>query len=73
MADTGAMKVWVLDMVGYDVGGGLAQVFSSVEAAKASRPVEWEWEEHRGWWVEKTAEDSIAPVWIIYKREVHDG
>ena len=50
------MKVYVLDEVGYDTGGGMARVFSTLEKAMAAVPSA-RWEQFGGneWWADATA------------------
>lgn len=62
--------VWVLDVCGYHARGGNAQVFSTLDNAKAAMPeVNWV-ETTEGF--EEHPRDLVSDIWIIYPRTV-DG
>lgn len=64
------MKVWVLDMEGYDVRGGNASVFATVEGAKASVGRDVAWVPTGRGWEEDDDSDMGRDVYVIYEREV---
>lgn len=73
MSETGSVWVYVLDMVGYDVRGGAAEVFATAEAAMASLP-KVHWVETADGWEERDSPGALGDLWVIYKREVQgDG
>jgi hypothetical protein len=56
------VKVWVMDWVGYDVRGGSASVYSTLERAKAQLPTE-KWTVRRdGSWEGTDGGTSGAPT-----------
>lgn len=68
-----AKTVWVLDMVGYDVRGGGAYVFASMEEAKAYvGPRSWK-DDGDGGVYEDLGRDSTADIWVIYPRVIGQG
>lgn len=65
-------EVWVLDVVGYDTRGGMADVYSTLENAKASKPgVTWV-EDGKGGWYEKQRAGSLSDLYVIEKRTVDE-
>lgn len=68
------MKVYILDIVGYDARGGIASVFSSLDRAKNSLNDDIEWEQDLNakepTWVEKIPNDSLRDYWEIREQEL---
>lgn len=64
------MIVYLLDMVGYDVRGGGAEPFASLEGAMAKVPdVVWK-QTSEDSWEEDKGRDTVSTIWVIEAREV---
>lgn len=71
-----AQWVWIVDLLGYDVRGGNAEVYSTLERAKASLPHVTNWAEDgmaKGGGGLHQPDDSAADIYVIYKIQVDAG
>lgn len=65
VGDTTGETVWLLDIVGYSVGGGTAEVFASAEKAMAKHPhVQWSDPDKDGE-ISELAASETTDIWVI--------
>ena len=66
--------VWVVDMVGYDARGGFAEVYSSLDKAKAAAGFDDEAvkDEHGWWWRSENVRGSGSDTTVIWAQVLDD-